>query len=70
MELKKGVTKVDEILETIKTSLPALNNSHLTPYDCKNLLPEGQYAEVIDNKMAIAILDDLSGSCKISAVKK
>ena len=51
LELKKGVTKVDEILETIKTSLPALNNSHLTPYDCKNLLPEGQYAEVIDNKM-------------------
>lgn len=70
LELKKGVTKVDEILKTIKTSLPALNNSHLTPYDCKNLLPEGQYAEVIDNKMAIAILDDLSGSCKISAVKK
>lgn len=70
LELKKGVTKVDEILETIKTSLLALNNSHLTPYDCKNLLPEGQYAELIDNKMAIAVLDDLSGSYKISSVKK
>lgn len=70
LELKKGVTKVNEILETIKTSLPALSNSHLTPYDCKNLLPEGQYAEVIDNKMAIAVLDDLSGSCKISSVEK
>lgn len=70
LEFKKGVTKVNDILETIKSSLPALSNSHLTPYDCKNLLPEGQYAEVIDNKMAIAVLDDLSGSCKISSVKK
>lgn len=70
LKLKKGVPKVNEILETIKSSLPSLSSSHLTPYDCKNLLPEGQYAEVIDNKMAIAVLDDLSGSCKISSVKK
>lgn len=68
LEMKDGVKRVIEMLDTIKTSLPALNNSHLTPYDCQNLLSEGQYAEIIDNKMALAIIDDLTGRCKISTL--
>lgn len=68
LELKDGAKKSIEMLDTIKSALPALNSSHLTPYDCQNLLPEGQYAEIIDNKMAFAIIDDLTGRCKIATL--
>lgn len=39
LKMKWGGTKLIETLDTIKSSIPALNNSHLTPYDCKDLLP-------------------------------
>lgn len=46
-----------------------MNNSHLTPYDCKDLLPEGEYAELQDNYIAFAILVLGTGRAEIATLK-
>ncbi len=69
LKMKWGGTKLIETLDTIKSSIPALNNSHLTPYDCKDLLPAGEYVELQDNYIAFAILIDGSGRAKVATLK-
>lgn len=58
LKIKNGVKEINDILDTIKMSVPSLIDSHFTPYDCKNLLSEGQYFEIENNYISIAILED------------
>lgn len=69
LDMKKGARKLIETIDTIKSTIPALNNSHLTPYDCKDLLPDGEYTGIEEDYIAFAILVDGNGTAKIATLK-
>ena len=60
---------IDETINTIKSTIPALNNSHLTPYDCKDLLPDGEYTGIEEDYIAFAILVHGDGSAELATLK-
>ena len=57
LEEQKGIKELNNILTEIKESLPSLANSHLTPYDCEDLLPKGQYCLEGKDGIHIAVLN-------------
>ena len=69
LDMKDGAKKAIETIDTIKKSIPALNNTHLTPYDCIDLLPEGEYTELEDNYIAFAIIVNGPRSAKVATLR-